>query len=275
MLATVKLLQSKNASTGTISMSKRLMAINEAFSANLGTGPILSLPNGSARPLPAPATKPNLCVTASTALSVTSCSSASNGSSSSNGSTSHGSSASQPPPAPIPAPSHNGGHTHAKPSSLILVPHHELSNGRVKGAAKETAKEAAKVEAEDSSCVRLVSRSRCPLAQAKEVQTVTCPAPAPAHSPDCPYRSPRPPAPEVTRCPPPEPEVGVARCKSSDPLSENSDDYLELPGPAPASAPPPVPELRGETVLLSTEHPDTGSQEISRAANDPLHWFSQ
>ena len=84
MLATVKLLQSKNASTGTISMSKRLMAINEAFSANLGTGPILSLPNGSARPLPAPATKPNLCVTASTALSVTSCSSASNGS------TSHG-----------------------------------------------------------------------------------------------------------------------------------------------------------------------------------------
>ena len=236
MLATVKLLQSKNASTGTISMSKRLMAINEAFSANLGTGPILSLPNGSARPLPAPATKPNLCVTASTALSVTSCSSASNGSSS------HGSSASQPRPAPdpVPAPSHNG-HTHAKPSSLILVPHHELSNGTVKGAAKETPE----VEAEDSSCVRLVSRSRCPLAQAKEVQTVTCPAPAPAHSPDCPYRSPPPPAPEVARCPPPEPEVGVARCKSSDPLSENSDDYLELPAPAPA--PPPVPELRGET----------------------------
>ena len=45
---------------------------------------------------------------------------------------------------------------------------------------KEPAKEAAKEAVEDSSCVRLVSRSRCPLAQAKEVQTVTCPAPAPA-----------------------------------------------------------------------------------------------
>ena len=34
MLVTLKLLQAKNASTGTISMSKRIMAIQEAFIQN-------------------------------------------------------------------------------------------------------------------------------------------------------------------------------------------------------------------------------------------------
>lgn len=47
MLATIKILQAKNASTGTISMSKRLMAIQETFSANLGpNNPALVIKNG-------------------------------------------------------------------------------------------------------------------------------------------------------------------------------------------------------------------------------------
>ena len=47
MLSTIKILQAKNASTGTISMSKRLMAIQETFSSNLGANnPALVLRNG-------------------------------------------------------------------------------------------------------------------------------------------------------------------------------------------------------------------------------------
>ena len=47
MLSTIKILQAKNASTGTISMSKRLMAIQETFSSNLAANnPATVIRNG-------------------------------------------------------------------------------------------------------------------------------------------------------------------------------------------------------------------------------------
>ena len=70
MLATVKVLQSKNASTGTMSMSKKLMSINDSFTASLAPPPpppTSCIPNGEVTKTGVKAnnisnTKPNPCV---------------------------------------------------------------------------------------------------------------------------------------------------------------------------------------------------------------------
>ena len=70
MLATVKVLQSKNASTGTMSMSKKLMSINDSFTASLAPPPpppTSCIPNGEVNKTGVKANnisniKPNPCV---------------------------------------------------------------------------------------------------------------------------------------------------------------------------------------------------------------------
>ena len=114
MLSTIKILQAKNASTGTISMSKRLMAIQETFSSNLGANSqALVLRNGDIN-------KNQKCETVSstagTSSAVTSVSSV-------NGKTDTRTLG--PSPAPKPC----------KPNSLILVPNQtlqQMSNGQVR-----------------------------------------------------------------------------------------------------------------------------------------------
>ena len=164
MLSTIKILQAKNASTGTISMSKRLMAIQETFSTNLGSNqgpnhPLSLTRNGdvnknqkcetnSSSSLPPPAPPPS-------APSVA-------------------------PAAPVPASSENGWKPSpvssppvsnpCKPNSLILVPnlpnlpnhqnlpnHHQnlgqMCNGQVRlvsQARLATNKSAVEVQTEDS-----------------------------------------------------------------------------------------------------------------------------
>ena len=174
MLSTIKILQAKNASTGTISMSKRLMAIQETFSTNLGSnqGPNhpLSLTrngdvnknqkcetNSSSSSLPPPAPPPPPPPSAAPAA----------------------------PAAPVLASSGNGwkpsplvspsASNPSKPNSLILVPnlpnlpnHQNLSqmcNGQV----------------------RLVSQARLTASKsAVEVQTEESP---PLHVADCPFNT--------------------------------------------------------------------------------------
>ena len=114
MLSTIKILQAKNASTGTISMSKRLMAIQETFSSNLGANSqALVLRNGDIN-------KNQKCETVSstagTSSAVTSVSSV-------NGKTDTRTIG--PSTAPKPC----------KPNSLILVPNQtlqQMSNGQVR-----------------------------------------------------------------------------------------------------------------------------------------------
>ena len=220
MLSTIKLLQAKNASTGTISMSKRLMAIHDVFSSNITNGPALALPNGDLNKKNSNLVNPNPCVSVTTAAKSyedkTKVTPPSNGTrtivpnsqstlSPSSSKPSLASNSSQPPKQP-------------KPNSLILVPNqkniHELSNGSVKAAD----------DCSDFSAVRLVQKpplGHCP-ASTKEVQTISSiaplnsePRPRPIslnHNSDCPFSRRNPP---------------VVSNKSSDPLSENSDDYLE------------------------------------------------
>ena len=195
MLSTIKILQAKNASTGTISMSKRLMAIQETFSTNLGPnqGPPLPLSltrngdvnknqkcetNSSSPPAPAPPTAPTNPVPPS----------------SENGC--KPTTASSSPPASNPSKPY-------KPNSLILVPNHQqnlsqMCNGKV----------------------RLVSQGRQMASKsAVEVQTEDSPSP-PQHVSDCPFNTTK-----IESLPKKLPVNPVK--KSSEPGSENSDDYLE------------------------------------------------
>ena len=224
MMATIKLLQAKNASTGTISMSKRLMAIHEAFSSNTGPKPVpaLVLPNGDVNKNSACShngtqlSNPNPCVTVPTKSyddkAKVSCSNMSTPTMTSSSSASHSVTPSNPispPPAPPPAQPVK----HQKPNSLILQPHtnfHDYSNGLVKSS-------------EDFSAVRLVQKPpSCP-ASTKEVQTLALSSldslesvqesghSNVKHSNDCPFNV----------------NNQVVCNKSSDPFSESSDDYLE------------------------------------------------
>ena len=193
-------------------MSKRLMAIHDVFTSNINNGPALGLPNGNLIKKNSTTVSPNPCVSV-TIADKTKVTPPSNGthtivpssqctSSPSSSKPSLTSNSSQPP----------------KPNSLILVPNqkniHELSNGSVKASD----------DCSDFSEVRLVQKpplGHCP-ASTKEVQTISSiapfnsePRPRPIslnHNSDCPFSRRNPP---------------VFSNKSSDPLSENSDDYLE------------------------------------------------
>ena len=219
MLATVKVLQSKNASTGTMSMSKKLMAINDSFTASLAPPPpppASCLPNGevnkSVKNNNITNNKPNPCVAVGPPPLQTqkSLSSKDNPRREENNESNGGtnttvlSSFSQKQQPPV------------KPNSLILVPHqksiHDMSNG---GLIRPLDPEVA------PSAPRLVSKTLTDpgLGIAKEVQTLTPPH---LHSDDCPLSGQRNP-------PHPQKPLVIAKSKSSsDPLfSENSDDYLE------------------------------------------------
>ena len=239
MLATVKVLQAKNASTGTMSMSKKLLAINDSFSASLAPPPppASCLPNGEVNKAVKnnniTNNKPNPCVAVGPpplqtqkSLSFKDNPQREDNKESNGGThTTVSSSFSQTQPPPV------------KPNSLILVPHqksiHDMSNG---GLIRPLNPEVA------PSAPRLVTKTLTDpsLGIAKEVQTLASP---PLHSDDCPLSGQRNPS------HPQKPPVIAKSKSSSDPLfSENSDDYLETNcrdrGPeANASR---VPEQKGE-----------------------------
>ena len=164
MLSTIKILQAKNASTGTISMSKRLMAIQETFSTNLGCNqgpnhPLSLTRNGDVN-------KNQKCET--------------------NSSSSLPPTAPTAPAAPVEASSKNGWKPSTvgasppaptsnpcKPNSLILVPN--LPNHQSRGQIC-------------NGQVRLVSQARLAASKsAVEVQTEE--ESPPRHVADCPHNT--------------------------------------------------------------------------------------
>lgn len=199
MLATIKLLQAKNASTGTMSMSKRLAALQDAFANstnNPGPGqlPALVLPNGDVNKNDKNTGKGppmNPCVSVPNKSS---------DDKPSNMSTPSSAVTSTKSPPSSSAPCENS--KPEKPNSLILVPNqrsiHELSNGLLKSS-------------EECGEVRLVQKPQLANSQAKakEVQASFSPL---QHNEDCPFNG--------------KSEEILAN-KSSDPFSESSDDYLE------------------------------------------------
>ena len=220
MLATVKVLQAKNASTGTMSMSKRLLAINDAFSAASAPAPAARLPAANGDVIKTVKNnnisdnKTNPCVAVLGQQKSLSFKDNPPGEVNlSNGC--HAASAvaaSQPPP--------------VKPNSLILVPHqksiHSMSNGGLIRPVECAA-----------GAPRLIAKTSPSLASTKEVQTQhhgamevqTQQTSAVPHSTDCPLSA------HNHHNYPPQPQTKpiIAKSKScSDPLfSENSDDYLE------------------------------------------------
>ena len=189
MLATIRLLQAKNASTGTMSMSKKLSALQEAFSHTTvnnapGQPPLLALPNGDVnKNKNGPVTLPQKPVS-NPCVSVPNNKSSYDKTVSSDG-------------VPVPSkPSDSLDCKPTKPNTLILVPNqksiHQLSNGLLKSS-------------EECGEVRLVHQPGVTEGQAKEVQASFSPL---EHNEDCPFKS-------------------TPNNKSSDPFSECSDDYLE------------------------------------------------
>ena len=190
MLSTIKILQAKNASTGTISMSKRLMAIQETFSTNLGPNPPPGQPlsltrNGdvnknqkcetnSSGSLPTPAPPATSASPAAPAAPVAPAAPAAPAAaagpvppSSQNG---WKPSPVVGPPGPL-APASGPACGPCKPNSLILVPHlphHQVPGQRCNGQ------------------VRLVSQTvrQAVRQSAVEVQTEESP---PGHLADCPF----------------------------------------------------------------------------------------
>ena len=240
MLATVKVLQSKNASTGTMSMSKKLMAINDSFTASLAPPPTSCIPNGEVNENAVKQNnisnvKPNPCVAVGppppSLQQQKSLSFKDNPpreeNKESNGGTHTPASLSQRQPPPV------------KPNSLILVPHqksiHDMSNGGlcIRPLDPEVAPSAPRL------VTKTLASNPC-LGIAKEVQTLTSPV---LHSQDCPLRAP--PQPQ-------KPHVIAKSQSSSDPLfSENSDDYLESNSRDRETEA--VPEQKGERLVASSQ----------------------